>query len=388
MKFKKYAMPSRVHAVCTGLLAGLCVQCAAGNDALMQRVGRDPVFPIDPQHAWRSIHVANAAVLPPDESPDRRWRLYIRGSGRFPGEGDDRERNYHDSIGLFTQEAENFSPHGPWEEYPGNPILVHGPEDGYDGKHLLDCSPVWGRSEDGESDMLYMFYKGVSYDGGGCLAGAVSTDGGLSFSKFDTNPLQRRIGPCDVVYHKGRYHIFYGDTKYDAAKGRPTDRLKTYLAVTSDPAGFAAAPRYLALDIGSAGSFDSVSVHGGRIFRLNTRWYMVYQCSARHMDYPERFHVAWSDDLIRWEKVENPAPFFERGDSGTWDEGAIWYGEVFEHEGMLYMYYEGWGGGAQGVDRDKPYFRGGRSQTGLACVSVSAFLAWCGHGDLQTRRTP
>jgi len=32
-----------------------------------------------------------------------------------------------------------------------------------------------------------------------------------------------------------------------------------------------------------------------------------------------------------------------------------------------------------GSDRETPYAPGGRSQTGLASVSVQAFLEWCGH---------
>lgn len=358
-------------------MAVLCVQAAAG-DTLMRREPRNPVIPIDRNHPWRAVHVANAAVLTPQESPDGLWRLYLRGSGFFPEEGGDPESHYHDTIGVLTQEAESFSPFGPWKEHPGNPILVHGPGESYDGKHLLDCTPVWGRDAEG-NDVLVMFYKAVSYSEGGSLAGAWSTDGGFSFTKFEPNPLQKRIGPCDAVYHEGRYYIFYGDTKYDPEKRKATSRLKTYLAVTDDPSRFAEAPRRLALDTGPKGSFDHVSVHGGRIFRLNGRWYMVYQCSARHMDYPERFHVAWSEDLLHWTKVDNPRPFFERGQAGQWDEGAIWYGEVFEYRNTLYMYYEGWGSGRPGYDREKPYVAGGRSQTGLASVAVEGFLRWCGH---------
>lgn len=361
-------------------LAGLAALCAPGavDGTLMQRALDKPAIPIDRNHPWRAVHVANAAILTPEESPDGRWRMYLRGSGFFPAEGGSQEEHYHDSIGLLTQEAATFSPSGPWKEHPGNPILAHGPREGYDGKHLLDCAPVWGKDRNGK-DVLLMFYKGVSYGNGGCLAGACSTDGGLTFAKFAANPLQERSGPCDAVFHQGRYYIFYGDVKYDPVKRKPTDRLKTYLAITADPADFANAPRRLALDTGPKGAFDSHSVHGGRIFKLNRRWYMVYQCSDRHMDYPDRFHVAWSDDLVNWTKVVHAQPFFTRGEAGTWDEGGIWYGEVFEHQGTLYMYYEGWGTGRPGYDRDTPYAPGGRSQTGLASVPVARFLEWCGH---------
>jgi len=249
---------------------------------------------VDRQSSWRAIHVANAAVLTPRESPDGRWRLYIRGSARFPEEGSDRRTNYHDSIGLFTQEAEEFSPYGHWLEHPGNPILTHGDAQGYDGKHLLDCSPVWGKE-----DILYMFYKGVSYGQGSCLAGAYSKDGGHTFTKFSTNPLQRHVGPNDVVFHGGMYYVFYGDAKFNAAAKRNTDRLKIYVAVTPGPADLARAARHLAIDVGPPGSLDCHSVNGARIFRLGTRWFMIYQASAVHFDYPDRFHVAHSTNLIK-----------------------------------------------------------------------------------------
>lgn len=370
-------MTGRIVILKVAAFAGMLVLPASA--VLMQRVGDAPVIAIDPAVQWRSIHVANAALMTPDESPDGRWRLYIRGSGRFPEESSNPKRNYHDSIGFFTQEADRFSPQGPWKEHPGNPVLVHGKEAGYDGKHLLDCTPVWCPSR----AALYMFYKGMSYHAGGCLAVAVSTDGGVSFFKSPANPLQRRTGPCDTVFHDNRFYVFYGETKYNFKTRRPTEKLKIYLVVVDDPSEFSSAPRRLVLDTGAPGSFDSESVHGGRIFKLNNRWYMVYQCSAKHMDYPDRFHVAWSDNLLLWNKVENPEPFFIRGPAGSWDEGAIWYGEVFEHKDKLYMYYEGWGSGRPGYNRNKPYVRGGRSQTGLAETSVEAFLKWCGLGDSE-----
>lgn len=364
--------------VATGLMLP---SAAAGGDALFERWPGNPLFAVDPNARWRSIHVANAAVLTPDESPDGLWRLYIRGSGRFPEESSDPQRNYHDSIGLFTQEAEGFSPYGPWKEHPGNPVLVHGPADSYDGRHLLDCSPVWGKSRDGRHDVLYMYYKGVSYDERGSLAGAWSADGGIHFSKFESNPLQRRIGPNDAVFHQGRYYIFYGDAKYDPVRRRTTDNLKIYLAVTDDPEDIGQAPRRLAIDVGKPGEFDSHSVNGARLFRLAGRWFLIYQASAIHFDYPDRFHAAYSSDLVRWTKVANAQPLFERGAPGEWDQGAIWFGEVFEHQGMLYMLYEGWGWPGLSFDRAKAYAKPGRSQTGIASVSVQRFLQWCGLQD-------
>ncbi|OPZ04289.1 MAG: hypothetical protein BWZ10_03190 [candidate division BRC1 bacterium ADurb.BinA364] len=79
--------------------------------------------------------------------------------------------------------------------------------------------------------------------------------------------------------------------------------------------------------------------------------------------------------------MANAQPLFERGAPGEWDQGAIWFGEVFEHQGMLYMLYEGWGWPGLSFDRAKAYAKPGRSQTGIASVSVQRFLQWCGLQD-------
>lgn len=377
-RLKRVASPLAAHHCLSVLILLAFTGSLARAEPLMKRAARNPVISVKGAPAWRAVHVANAAILTPEESPDGLWRMFIRGSGFFPEEGGTREEHYHDSIGLLYQDSESFSPRGPWKEYPGNPLIVHGKKDSYDGKHVLDCAPVWGRTPGGR-DVLLMFYKGVSYKKGGCLAGAYSTDFGASFKKLRNNPLLRHAGPCDAVFHNGLYYVFYGDMKYDPQKRKHTEKLKTYLAITANLATFPDAPKQLVLDTGAEGTFDSLSVHGARIFRLRDRWYMVYQCSKRHVDYPERFHAAWSDDLVQWNKVTNTEPFFERGPAGSWDEGGIWFGEVFEHENTLYMYYEGWGSGKPRYDRERPYSPGGRSQTGLASVSVERFLRWCGH---------
>lgn len=122
--------------------------------------------------------------------------------------------------------------------------------------------------------------------------------------------------------------------------------MKIDCAVTSNPKRWPG-PIYIRCCCrgGGPGNFDLKSVNGSRIFRLEgvDKWFMVYQGSDRHFDFPDRFHVAYSDDLLNWTKVQNTRPFFERGPAGRWDQGGIWFGEVFELDGMLYMYYEGWG---------------------------------------------
>ena len=335
-----------------------------GPAALMARVGSKPVLTYGAdQPEWRREHIANAAILTPAESPDGKWRMYVRGSGYTNGD-------YHDQIGLFTQETSGFKPAGPWTEYPSNPIIMHGAPGTCDELHLLDCAPCVGAN--GEVWFFYQAVRGTLDSKLGSLACRRSTDDGITFTP--ATMLRDGVGCSDVVYHDGKYYIYYG-------YGYGNDMMKVDCAVTSDPSTLAGADvQTVLLPGGGPGDFDSKSVNGCRIFRLEgvDKWFMVYQGSARNFDYPDRFHVAYSDDLLNWTKVQNSRPFFERGCIGRWDQGGIWFGEVFEHEGTLYMYYEGWGCEGFVPNRDDLYFWGGHSSTGCASVGKEAFLQWCG----------
>jgi hypothetical protein len=313
--------------------------------------------------AWRNIHVANATIMEPENTPDGKWRMYVRGSGNVP--------EYHDQIGLLYQDAENFSPFGPWTEYENNPVLPYGKPGSYNEKHVLDCAPVRGKDGD-----MYLYYLAKKYTGLGALGGSKSNDGGFSFQKFD-NPLKNNVGCSDAVYHEGKYHLFFGDGHWN---GSSWGNLSLYVGVTTNPEVLEESNIHSAIDVGGGpDEFDSYSVNGARVFRIKgvDKWFMTYQGSRRHFDFSNRFHVAYSDDLIHWTKVDNDLPLFERGAYGEWDQGGIWYGEIFESGDKLYLYYEGWGIEGDIPDRDVPYFSGG-SQTGAASVSTSDFLKWTG----------
>ena len=74
------------------------------------------------------------------------------------------------------------------------------------------------------------------------------------------------------------------------------------------------------------------------------------------------FGLAYSYDLINWHRgFKNPV--FSRSAKGAWDDGGIWFGQMFEYRNKWYLYYEGWGGGKSHEDE---YGGGGRSQIGLA----------------------
>ena len=337
----------------------LIISNCFSQNSLFKKYELNPIIKIGfTEPDWRAIHVANAAILSPEETSDHKWRIYIRGSGKTP--------DYHDQIGILYQDTIGFSPYGPWLEYENNPVLKYGLPGDYDEKNLLDCAPVVGANND-----VYFYYKAVKYDGSHSMAGAKSTDGGFTFQKFDSNPLLDR-GINDVIYHDQKYYLYFGQTT--------NNKLETNLKITSDPESVADADMIKVLPAGGGpDNFDSKSVHGTRIFKLQNKWYMIYQGSDTFIDFPDRFHAAYSDDLIHWTKVDNDFPLMTRGSLGDWDQGGIWYGEVFEYKDSLYMLYEGWGCYCIPEDRDTPYFPG-NSRTGIARVSTADFLLWVNGG--------
>ncbi len=335
----------------------LCPSDDLTSICLFQRYEKNPVFTPSGPSSWRNSHMANAGILSPANSPDGNWWMYLRGSGTTP--------YYCDQIGLYTQKASEFKPFGPWTEYSGNPVLPVGPSGSFDDGYLLDTAPVVGK--DG---IVYVYYNGKgTNNGGGSLCVRYSEDGGYTFRAID-KPLVYGHGCSDAVYHNGKYYIYYGG-------GNP---CRLYVAVSDDPLSLENAQVSETIPIGGGPSnFDMTAVNGSMVFRLEgvDKWFASYQGSSNHYDFPDRFHIAMSDDLIHWTKVRNDQPLFTRGSRGAWDQGGIWFCEIIEHEGTLYMYYEGWGRTGYVENRDEPYFSG-RSCIGAASASKADFLKWCG----------
>lgn len=333
-----------------------CICCTnlaqtPSTGTLFQRVEGQPPKP-DTRYEWISNSTANPDILSPDRSPDGNWWLFIRG-----GDGK------YGHLGVYTQKAATFNPLGPWDYYKGNPVIPCGMRGDYDVLTVIDPAPILG--PDGK---VYLYYKGYDSSHVPYILLATSKDG------YKYNPIrqpwQENAGVADVVKgDDGKYYLFVSRRVYvfsDLMPGAPNEIFYDILAKGDGP-----------------DHFDSYSINGEKVCRLPgiKKWFMIYQGSSTHDDFPDRFHVALSDDLIHWTKVKNDQPLFTRGEAGTWDQGAIWAPEIFEYNGTIYMYYEGWGCKGTVPNRDIQYFRQGHSEIGIATCSREDFLRWCGLSD-------
>lgn len=328
---------------------------------LMHKHYGNPIFDVMSSSipAWRRAHVANASILTPEETGDGKYKMYMRGSGFCDSYG------CRDQIGLFTQNSSGFNPLGSWRADSRNPILRNGSDGPYDALHLLDTVAVKAQGK------ILVYYKSRYLDGRMGYAGAESTDGGNIFQKFNNNPFSNK-GLSDVVYMNNTFYHFHGHYN------RNTHQLQMALSTGTHKNQL---DRYEGIVVphGSNGQYDDKSVFGGKIFTVpgDARWFMVYQLSANHTDFPERMHIAYSTNLKNWTKVSNSLPFMMRGGPREFDQGGIWTSDVIIKWGKIYLYYEGWGSrNDDSSKRNTVYYGGGNSRMGVASVSVKDFLRW------------
>ncbi len=341
-----------------------CADINPGKEGLL--------LPYDPEVSWRSVHAANAAFLISTDPRDKVKKVYFyfRGTSDIKGYP-------QNSIGLWTQPYDTFSPTDEWKTVEqGGKWIDHGlvvkcGPDKYDINEVLDTCVAKGPH--GE---IYLYYVGKDDHYSAMLCVAKSTDGGFTFKKSKNNPLKMDVGPTDVIYHNGKFYVFYSDAKWNRKKRQLTDKLTIYVAVTKNPENLNGAKIYKCVAPGEKGQWDSNAVGGGRVFCLNGKWWMIYQGGDSHFDFQPRMNAAYSDDLIHWNKVDNPFPLFLRGESGNWDQGAIWWGETIPCKNKLYMFYEGWGSLGFTPVRNSDYYYPGHSQIGRACCTTNQFLKW------------
>ncbi|MCK5129934.1 MAG: hypothetical protein KAQ68_08785 [Clostridiales bacterium] len=285
---------------------------------MFNRYKSNPVISKTP-NTFHSMHVANPDVL---EYRDK-ILMYFRGQGE----------ECHDQIGVAYCKADEFDGVN-WDFYDRNPIIkVSENKDDYDTNHILDPATVVIK------DKVYLYYSGHSYDKPSIIGLAISNDG-YNFMKHKTPIIDNAFAP-EVVIRDGMVYLFY------QKKSSPTQDgyYEFYVCKSQDGIHFDESTEELIFSpTKKTGAFDEFSVSTARIWYETNQYYMVYGGCNQYSDYPLGFGLATSDDLIHWRRYENN-PILLRGEIGTWDEGALWFGTVFKHNDTYYLYYEGTGAG-------------------------------------------
>lgn len=299
----------------------------------------NPIVPVVPG-TWKETYTANLDLL---EWGDKLF-IYFRGN-----------QGGHNRIGVAFAERAGFNGKN-WQEYENNPILDVGKPGEFDEGGLLDPSTVLVNGK------VFLYYRGHREEKGKCVngVGLATSDDGIHFEKYAGSPVAGGVGCTEVVYQDGLFYLFLEE-------GAPPKAHVIYLLTSSD--GYHYQGRDLVLDVGPERTWDSFDIVTPRIFKEGDFYYMVYGGDDRHSDYPKFFGLARSQDLRTWSKYSGN-PIFSRGEKGSWDDGAMWFGTIYSDGEKYFMWYEGWGGAPE---QDTPYAPGGKSQLGLATLPAGTF---------------
>jgi predicted GH43/DUF377 family glycosyl hydrolase len=278
---------------------------------------------------YKAWHTANPDILVKDDI----LFFYYR-----TGDGTDR-------ISLMTVPYQIFNGKN-MIDYPNNPIIGTS-QKGFDSRGVLDPSAV---IFDGK---VFLYYSGIG-DTEDSIGLAVSKDGN-NFEKYEKNPVLTGRAP-DIILKDGVLYMYY-------VMVNKSGGYSIYLATSIDGYNFTPFGNNAVFSPDTnQEAWDSKSVTTPRIFEKDDVYYMMYCGDKKYRDYPPFFGLAFSYDLLHWYRsTQNPV--FSRGKKGEFDDGAIWFGDLFPYNNKWYLYYEGWGGGAS---HNAEYGAGGRSQIGLA----------------------
>ncbi len=242
-------------------------------------------------------------------------------------------------------------------EGPASPSLLSASVSLDIGPLEFDCDHVFDPAVVVMGRQVSMFYSAIGR-GPDRIGQAVSEDG-QGFTKIDHAICPGRSP--EVVCHQGKLHLFYVLKSSQAG-------YRIYLSIAEDLHAFQTVSTSPVLDAGPVSSWDAYEVTTPRVFEHNSTYYMIYAggCSSDRKDQPVAFGLARSKNLIEWEKYPLN-PVFEKGPGGQWDDGAIWFGTVYEWNGNLYLLYEG--GRSVDLSNRSP----GVTQVGLAKLPCADF---------------
>ncbi len=220
--------------------------------------------------------------------------------------------------------------------YDGNPVLQSGT--GWETGWLHPYSVLQ------VGDEYWMWYGGT--EGGGLPSdvGVAFSDDGLSWHRYDGNPIfspqpdpdawdNSRIEHFTVLQEDGRFLAWYaGDANFDR-------RFRIGYAESSDGIAWSRSPDPV-LDVGPPGSWDDHFVTPAAVLREGSEYRMYYWGEAVITPWVRtwKMGLATSPDGVNWEKYASN-PVFE-GQSDSWDVGVLDMA-VVKVGAIYYMVYQG-----------------------------------------------
>lgn len=326
------------------------------------RYGENPVIPRT-KGTFFSIFSANPDLL----FFNKKYHLYFRGQAEAG----------HDQIGVAYAAPERFDGIH-WEMAPENPIIkVSASAEDFDSGHILDpAAIVWNRK-------VYLYYSAHNMywkirNVPSSIGLAISEDG-THFEKYAANPVIYGTAPEAVVFQDNVHLFFQRRTEggfFEIRKCHSEDGIhfpETNRTTVFKPSG-------------QPGAFGRFSISTVRIWQEKDWFYMFYGGCNRYYDYPIAIGLARSRNLLDWERYPGN-PIFERGEPGTWDEGAVWFATVYRHKDKYLLWYEGTGCGlgtetaparaASQECREQDY--GGYAKTSFSQIGLATFegsLEW------------
>lgn len=258
------------------------------------------------------------------------------------------------SIALSTPDAG-------WNKYASNPIMFYGPPAGWDDFSIYSADVMfWDHNDaDTSNDEFYMWYSGTSYNMNGKDIGVATSKDGISWTKYNSNPVLRdgtfgywdyeRINAPSVLYDKeeGIWKMWYAG--YAAYIGG------FWIGMATSPDGInwtkvegivEGNPGVVMMSSDYSENFDGYSVLSPEVLKMNSahgRYHMWYAGNGGSIS-SNQIGVAFSDDGINWRRYpddESPQPVLPIGPPGAWDEGETVSPAIIQDGGTLHMWYQG-----------------------------------------------
>lgn len=185
----------------------------------------------------------------------------------------------------------------------------------------------------------YHAYPAPGYESGPASIGLAWSDN-LQRWQLDPFCLQAKDGAAweqgglyksCLVSHLGRYYMFYNAKNRDEWPWLE----QIGLAVSDDLVSWKRYPESPVLPVGGSGAWDECFASDPYVLRTGDTWVMFYYGLAK--DGHARDGVAFSEDLLHWEKA--PEPLVDVGAPGSLDSQYAHKPAVFFSKGTLYHYY-------------------------------------------------